>query len=253
MAIKPGQQRVFTLPDLVAAKVYTKPEQDQVEAWIDTYGVIGEYVVADIPFYCRPLSRGEYRLCTALAVDNESLLNDALCQRATLWPLNFDFTADDIQAGIPSGIGQRIRELSGFTSESRDRIFHHWQEKSYDQDERRDMLIEIAYPHFSHADLDNMLADDYYHYLAKAEFRIRTQLLTSTNPEFNPDELVDLLLMSRANLEARLDAARDSVDAIMAEQRMLESQQRAHDAKRMRLGGGARNPGIAPGNFSTTA
>ena len=223
-SIPPGHQKVFRLTSVAAARVYPAPDPEQVDAWRDAYTRIGECELQQIPFHYRPLTRGEYRFCRDYAQENAARMEEMICQRATLWPEYFDFASDTISAGVPSTISRYVLDLSGFTKESREKLFHHWQERVYDQDERRDILIEIAYPHFSHADLDNLCADDYFHYLAKAEFRIRTQLLTSMNPEFSPDELVDLLLCPRDYLEKRLDQARDNIDAILEEQKKIEAQ-----------------------------
>ena len=246
--LQPGTQRVFRLQSrAVAAKPrYAAPEPEQIAAWMDAYQRIGQYELSDIPFYCHPLTRGEYRICQSMAGDDEGKLEELLCARGCLWPLSFDFTSTDIPAGVPTALARQLRNLSGFTPESRDALFQKWQERAYDQDERHDMLIEIAYPHFSHADLDNMLADEYYHYLAKAEFRIKTQLLTSLNPEFTPDELVDLLLMPREPLEERLAQAQETIDQIMAEQQTLaaQQQQQQQQARRGGNGGHGRRPRI---------
>lgn len=236
-AIPPGKQKVFRLTDVAPQKSYAHPDPALVSAWADAYHTVGQYEVHQIPFYCRPLTRGEYRFCRELAGGNTSAFEEHICQRACLWPEEFDFTDGAMAAAVPSVLCAHVLDLSGFTEESRNRIFHAWQDRVYDQDERHDMLIEIAYPHFSHADLDNMAARDYYHYLARAEFRIRTQLLTSMNPEFSPDELVDLLLVRREDLERRLDEVRDNIQAIMEEQQKITAEQELARRKRMRLGG----------------
>lgn len=223
-SIPAGKVRVIKL-NTVPTVEYGEPEENLVQAWVESYREIGQHTINNIKFYVRPITRIEYRACEDLAKKVQDEFENLICTRACLWPENFDFNASGIIAGLQEKICKAVLDLSGFTLESRMRMLEAWREKSYDQEERWDMLIEIAYPYLTTADLDVMPRSEYLHYLAKAEFRIRTQLLTSTNPEFNPDELVDLLLMTRDDLNERLDAAENSIKRIMEEQRQFEAQQ----------------------------
>ena len=202
----------------IQRQIVENPPQYLLATWVDAYKRVGEYLIEDIPFYVRPLTREEYRFSVSRATNNALLFEELVCQKATLWPQDFDFLDPAMLAGIPTQLSTRIVELSGFTEKSAAKILEYWQEQVYEQDERRDLLIQLAFPDMKFDVLDRLDADDYFHYLAAAEFRIRTQLMTSTNPEFSPDELVDLLMCSREDVEKRMDKAREAIEKLVAEE-----------------------------------
>ena len=207
-------QKIFRIIDKVQDKVYPIPEQWRIDAWIGAYDRIGQYWIDTIPFCVRPLTRAEYRFCKERSAKDSIIFDELICQKAVIWPSDFDFSNPGLKAGIPNQLSHEILELSGFTKKSREDMFFYWQEQCYEQEMRRDILIQLVFPQLTFDILENLSQDDYYRYLASAEFRIRTQLLTSVNPEFSPDELVDLFLCPKAYLEQRMDKARANIENI---------------------------------------
>ena len=193
------------------------PPKELVDSWVDAYRSVGQFVLDEIPFYVRPLAREEYRFAVSRSAGDQFALEDIVCEKALLWPQNLDMESPETPAGLPSRLAQAILDLSGYTKEAQEKMFQAWQDKVFSQEERWDLLIMLAFPNLTYDILDRMQSDEYFHYLAAAELRVRVQLMTSTNPIFSPDELVDLLICTQDKLESRLEEAKESRDKTLEE------------------------------------
>lgn len=178
-----------------------EPSQADIDAWIERYHAVERHDIAGIPFYVRPLSRGEFRLARKLGGEITAVVEDLMCQYAALWPLDYDFADPDKLAGINTTLAAAIMRLSRFTPDTASAEFTRWQEQMYEQSERWIMLILMSFPGLSIEQVERWMPDTFFRHLAMADFRMRTQIEVSTNPIYNPDALVDLMLISKDELK----------------------------------------------------
>lgn len=207
---------------------YETPPQEMLDSWVDAYKRVGEVLIEEIPFYTRPLTREEYRYAIGRSLSVQNKLEEIVCQKATLWPQQFDFSNELIPAGLVPQLAAHILELSAFTPEGAKKLLEFWQERVYEQEERRDLLIQLAFPHMTYDVLDRMDAEEYFHYLAAAELRVRTQIMTSTNPVFSPDEFVDILMCTKDELNERMDKAAESIEQMSKKEEQGQKRNRPY-------------------------
>ena len=215
---------------------YPLPAKQLVTGWTDIYKRIGEYLLDGVPFYIRPINRAEYRHAIDVAAGREHVFEDLLCQKSLLWPQNFDLNSPDLLAGTPTKLARYILELSGFAAGSQEKIFDSWQSAMYTPTERQDLLIMLAFPQLRYDDLDSMTMDEYCHYLAAAAFRVDIQLITSTEADFHPRELVQMLLCGKEELEERLEMHEKGKLQEQQEQQELLAQQSMTQSRRQPYG-----------------
>ena len=205
-------------------KQYQRPPQVFIDSWVDSYRRIGDYTLDEVPFFIRPITRETFKF---IKTKKESEVEQLLCEYAMLWPEGYSFGGDEEPAGIISTLAGHVLEISGFTTKSAEELFAYWQEQVLEQDERWDLLIQRAFPGISFLDLGNMLGDEYFHYLAAATFLMRVQLKTASNPEYSPDELVNLLLCDKDALMQRLEEADTQQQQRIQEENALAQQKQA--------------------------
>lgn len=184
----------------------SRPTEAMKTAWLEAYGTLSELSVQGYYFVVRPLTRGEYKACERRAGQNKAALNEALAQAGCLWPQQFPFSSSEILASIPHKVAAEIKGLSARDEHAALALFNKWQNKMAKQEERWDLLIQLAFPHIRQEELDDLLPEQYFRMLAAADFRTRTQIKTTVNPVFfDPEEFVDMLLCSEGELKARLE------------------------------------------------
>lgn len=215
---------------MIAPKIrrYSHPEDAEIQLWVEEYESIGQYLILDIPFYIRPITRGEHKKAQLRSSNNESVFEDALCDMACLWPLDYDFYDDNAVAGINTTLSQHILDISGFTQDGADKYFAYWQEKSLDQDERQTLLILQAFPSLRLEDLEKMTISKFAHYVSLAEFNMRIAAHVEAYSElFKPGEIVSLMLMPREEFENRLAQVDEQIKELHKKQNDSATAQRA--------------------------
>lgn len=193
------------------------PTREMFDAWFDAYGMVSQVYVDGMCFTIRPLTRGEYKRARGRAGNNSAILAEETALAGCLWPQDYDFRDEAQKASTPIRVANEIISISGFTQNSAQELFLKWRDKVFENEERWDLLIMLVFPYVTYKELDMMTSDEYFHYLAAAEFRMRTQIKITMNEEyFNPEEFVDALIVDESSLRERFEqfeAERAQADA----------------------------------------
>lgn len=205
--------------------VYVEPPPELVQNWCADYDNVLKVTIYGIPFYLRPLTRGDLqRAVRAGGGPTKPATEELLCASAVIWP-EYDFSDGTQIASIPTRLTKHLLDFSGMTPDSSKRYFDYWNDRCYDADMRRDLLILGAFKALTFEDLDVMTANRYYKYLASAALLQETQIFTSgLYPEYDPAEFVSMLLCERPALMARMDRAKADRQKIESEGKQQEAE-----------------------------
>jgi hypothetical protein len=207
------------------------PEPELITFWVNEHGSLGQEEISGYQFYFRPLLRKEHKKILLQSQDNSVIYEDLLCQEATLWPENFDFSGENLPAGVNSSLAQEILTLSGFTQEASEELFKYWRAQIHDVQERHCLIILMSFPHLTLDMLDSMSNETFYRYLAYAEF---IQNINFSIKGVDSRPVVKLLLAD--NDEYVIEAKRLDEQAKAQQAPQLSQQQIQKAQMRQRMG-----------------
>jgi hypothetical protein len=140
---------------------------EQIAQWKSMYEEVYLVTILEQQFVFRVIGREEYKEIL-LSVENISDMQEAICQKAVLYPQAYDFV--DNVAGIAETISNFILEASGLQEGQAKALLEQYRQDMTIFDYQADVIIHEAFPNISMEEIQSWSVKKMMYYLARAEW-----------------------------------------------------------------------------------
>jgi hypothetical protein len=148
-----------------------QPTKRQLKEWRDMYGPIFPVTVEDREFYCREISRREYKDITERYEDAYEQ-EEELCRLCVLFPKDPDFNG--LYAGLPTALAAEILKESGFGDSPKVmELVNKYRNEMNDFLNQVSCIIHEAFPILDLEEIEGWSLEKTLWYLSRAEWKLK--------------------------------------------------------------------------------
>lgn len=140
----------------------------------DVYGNVYAVEVKDQLFFFRELSRKEYKQITEQVYRDDYQLEEAICEKAIVYPEEYDFQKR-ARAGTVKLLSTQIVTASGFAHQSQHvQMLEHYRYDMNNFDAQAETVIGLVFPNISEEEMADWTQERFMKKLARAEWVMKT-------------------------------------------------------------------------------